>query len=272
MTERTIKIEGVGEIAIRPLASLSDYQQAVEIQYSTWGEDFTECVPSSMLRISQKVGGVAAGAFSDDDKMVGFIYGISGLRKGIPAHWSHMLAVTPEARGGRLGTLLKAYQRDVLLDDGIEFMYWTYDPLIAANANLNINRLSAFPVEYAVNMYGDNTGSDLHSGLGTDRFVVEWKLADPNVAAAVTRTSALKTTRDEGAPTAGPDNVADPPDSERVYVEIPADIIAMKESNFDQAKKWRECTRSHLSHYLAEGYTVAGFCKGDPAYYYLIRT
>jgi predicted GNAT superfamily acetyltransferase len=164
-------------VVLRAFASRSDYDQAVTLQRDTWGQDFTECVPASILQISQKVGGVAAGAFDAANRLIGFVYGISGLRDGRPAHWSHMLAVYPEYRGRRLGTRLKALQRDLLLAEGIDVAYWTYDPLIAGNAHLNINLLGALPIEYVPDMYGSNTGSDLHSGLGTDRFVVEWNLA-----------------------------------------------------------------------------------------------
>jgi predicted GNAT superfamily acetyltransferase len=163
------------EFTIRPLESHDDFLQCVALQHETWGADFVDSVPPSILQVCQKVGGVAAGAFDGEGRLVGFVFGLSGVRHGRLAHWSDMLAVREELRGRGLGQRLKAFQLSLLLERGIEVAYWTYDPLEAGNANININRLAAFPVEYVPDMYGEAT-STLHAGLSTDRFVVEWWL------------------------------------------------------------------------------------------------
>ena len=112
-------------LVLRRFESRDDHQQCVELQRATWGRDFTECVPPSILQVSQKVGSVAAGAFDEDGRLAGFVFGLSGLRDGRSAHWSHMLAVRSELRGTGLGTKLKAFQRDLLLESGIEVARWT---------------------------------------------------------------------------------------------------------------------------------------------------
>ena len=242
-------------LVLRAFETRGDYDQAVTLQRDTWGQDFTECVPASIIQISHKVGGVAAGAFDTDGRLVGFVYGISGLRDGKPAHWSHMLAVYPQYRGNRIGTRLKALQRDMLLAGGIEVAYWTYDPLIAGNAQLNINLLHALPVEYVPDMYGSDTGSDLHSGLGTDRFVVEWRLTDPQVESVL-----------QGHAVEHP--VAD----NDVRVAIPWDVQSVKRADPERALTWRQVTREALLWHLQNGYRVVGFQRDRPAdrgYYYL---
>jgi predicted GNAT superfamily acetyltransferase len=65
-----------------------------------------------------------------------------------------MLAVQPAAQGQGLGRRLKAYQRSCLLALGIEVACWTYDPLVAANAHLNLNRLGARATQYLPDLYG----------------------------------------------------------------------------------------------------------------------
>lgn len=249
---------------LRPFASPGDYQQGVDLQRLTWGEDFTECVPGSMLRISQKVGGVTAGAFDEHGVLAGFVYGVSGLRDDRPAHWSHMLAVRPEYRGQGLGTKLKVLQRDLLLASGIEVALWTYDPLFAGNANFNINVLAARPIEYVVNMYGSDTGSELHSGLGTDRFVVRWDMADTMVEQTL---AGKRTTRGTDAPLAfdddSPDQAHAPetpfPDAPTVRIPLPADIQEVKHRQPETAQAWRNATRNALQFYMARGYQVIGF-------------
>ncbi|HYO12137.1 MAG TPA: GNAT family N-acetyltransferase, partial [Thermoanaerobaculia bacterium] len=116
------------DLTFRPLSSLPDYEACIELQRMTWGRDFSDVVPLSILKIVQKVGGIAAGAFAPDGRMLGFIFGVTGVRDGRPLHWSHMLAVDPEARDLGLGTRLKLYQRELLVQSGVEEMQWTYDP------------------------------------------------------------------------------------------------------------------------------------------------
>ena len=147
-----------GGIELRSLNSDADYEAAIDLQRQTWGTRFEDTVPSTILMISQKMSGVLVGAFDEDGRMLGFLYGLSGFRYGRRAHWSHMLAVAREARGRGLGRELKVFQRELLLPLGVETVYWTYDPLVARNANLNLNRLGALPVEYVVHMYGEDTG------------------------------------------------------------------------------------------------------------------
>ena len=257
----------VQNFVLRPFEKTEDYDQCVALQRLTWGRDFTECVPQAILRISQKVGGVAAGAFDDTGRMVGFVFGVSGFRNGRNAHWSHMLAVQPQLRGTGVGTQLKALQRDLLLANDISVAYWTYDPLVSGNAHLNINRLAASPVEYVPDMYGSDTGSELHSGLGTDRFIVEWELENDNIAKALAgewepvaddppaQATAAVNLDDGSQPTTEIRQSEDSP----VHVVIPTDIQEVKQATPRQAREWRASTRSAFQWYLQHGYRVIGF-------------
>ena len=78
-------------ITLRPLASRTDYAACADLQRDVWGPDFRDVVPVTILMVSQRVGGVAAGAFSEEGQLVGFVFGISGVRGGDLAHWSDML-------------------------------------------------------------------------------------------------------------------------------------------------------------------------------------
>lgn len=162
-------------VELRPLSTESEFAACVRMQQEIWGDTYGELVPPIILQIVQKVGGVAVGAFGEDGGLLGFVFGITGVKNGRLVHWSHILAVQPELRNSGLGRRLKEYQRDMLLPLGVESIYWTFDPLVAKNAYLNLNRLGAEVVEYVVDMYG-RTGSALHA-LGTDRLVVAWRIA-----------------------------------------------------------------------------------------------
>lgn len=267
---------------IRTLSTPEDYAACVRLQRLTWGSEFTELVPPVILMLTQKVGGIAAGAF-DGDELAGFVYGLTGFRDGKPVHWSHMLAVRPQFEGLGIGRRLKEFQREQLLERGIESMRWTFDPLVARNAHLNLNRLGATIVEYVTNMYGTDTGSVFHSGLGTDRFVVEWRLESPAVAATLAGTPPKPNEANLRAPVANTlesDETVLPaerdlPQVPIVRIEIPGDIERIKAESMELGRRWRDSTRRACLWYLARSYTVAGFHKDTETgrcFYHLFKT
>ncbi len=102
---------------------------------------------------------------------------MTGVRDGELVHWSDMLAVRPEARDHGIGRRLKLYQRSLVAELGVTQILWTFDPLVSRNAHLNLNALGARVTDYVPDMYGADTGSALHQGIGTDRFVVAWEVS-----------------------------------------------------------------------------------------------
>ena len=230
------------QVEIRPLRSHEDFQACVALQRLTWGEHFSECVPATILNVVQRIGGVTAGAFDARGTLLGFVFGISGVREGRIVHWSDMLAVREEAQGLGIGRRLKQFQRETLVAEGVETIYWTYDPLVARNAHFNLNRLGARVVEYVPNMYGDHTASKLHDGIGTDRFIVAWDVVAP------------VTTDRDGAPGEG-----------TVRIEIPASLQRVMAQAPDEARSWRSSTREAFQRWMGMGYTVAGFHRDERA-------
>lgn len=247
-----------GTLTLRNLDRWPDFEACVELQRETWGRDFSACVPAPVLMVAQKVGGVTAGAFDADGRLLGFVFGLTGYSGGRPFHWSHMLAVREDARDTGLGIKLKLYQRELLLQNGVDRARWTFDPLVAKNAHINLNRLGAVVVDHVENMYGDSN-STLHAGLGTDRFVVEWRLADDEVARVI----------------AGHDTVGkDAPSGSAVRIEIPADIYEVLEQAPHEAVQWRTRTRAAFRQYLAQGYRVSTFQRDSASgrcFYGLVR-
>src|SRR5690348_914527 len=102
---------GASPMVIRTLASEDDLRACVALQKLTWGADYDEFVPPSILTVTQKIGGVAAGAFDEDGTMLGFVFGLPGVRGGQIIHWSDMLAVREDARDRGVGQRLKEFQR-----------------------------------------------------------------------------------------------------------------------------------------------------------------
>ncbi|HXU45168.1 MAG TPA: GNAT family N-acetyltransferase [Thermoanaerobaculia bacterium] len=261
-------------MTLRPLASAADFVAAVELQRATWGRAFSDLVPASLLQVSQKVGGVAAGAFDATGRLLGLVYGLSGVVAGRPAHWSHLLAVKPEARDRGVGYRLKLYQRDLLVAQGVAVVRWTYDPLEARNAHLNLNRLGAEVESYAEEMYAAEFGSELAEGIGTDRFIVAWDLESPRVEAALAGRLPREPERFAGTPIVAPPLGEDDPlpEGPRVRVEIPRSIQDLKAADLDRAVAFRAATRRALQSFLRSGSRVEGLVsEGERRFYALER-
>lgn len=255
---------------IRDLVSQRELAEAVRLQEETWGEDFSERVPAAILMVGRKIGGVSAGAFSPEDRMLGFVFGLTGVRDGRLVHWSDMLAVRPEARGRHLGEALKRFQRDRCAELGVEVIYWTFDPLVSRNAHLNLNRLGAKVEEFVPDMYGADTHSRMHA-LGTDRFVVAWPIGTEPVTTPSTHESLADTPVVGGASGDAPAPGAPLPDAPVVAVRIPQDYHALIDADIAQAGSWRSSARRAFLHYLPRGYRVTAFVPHPVAAYLLTR-
>ena len=258
------------EIEIRPAQTRADLEACVELQRDTWGQGFSEVVPVSMMQVTGKMGGICLGAFGPGGTMLGVVYGVTGIRGGRRAHWSHMLAVRQRARNLGIGRRLKIAQKEALVEQGVTTMYWTFDPLVARNAHLNINLLGASVDEFVPDMYGVSD-SDLHR-LGTDRFIVKWDLGGGRGAEEAAR-------REEeagggpgrpvvGMPGGGPDQV--PLDLDAVEVVIPSDIEAVEARSFDEALGWRHASRRVFQRLLVGSHEVSGFIKGQQHARYVV--
>lgn len=254
-------------IEIRTLATHDELRQCVELQRDTWGDDFTDLVPVSILKVAQRIGGVAVGGFDERGTLVGFVFGLTGIERGRIVHWSDMLAVKPEARNVGLGRRLKEYQRQVVRELGAAVIYWTYDPLVARNAHLNFNRLGVRLAEYVVDMYGI-TDSPLHGGMPTDRLIVAWPTHDIEIDERLADSArALGSGDCEHAPIATPEWIAGVAGAtilpHCVRVEIPAHAERMFLDAPGDAAAWRLSVRHGVQWGLSAGYTITAFARDE---------
>lgn len=250
-----------GGISIRPLASQPDFLACVELQGDVWGPEYTDNVPASLLQVATYVGGIVIGAFDAAGDLAGFVFGITGVADGKIVHWSHLLGVRDSARNLGVGRLLKEAQRQALAARGVHTMSWTFDPLVAKNAHLNLNRLGARVIRYVPDMYG-TTRSPLHYGLATDRLVVSCDTRLPTPRPSFSGPSAPV-----------PIATAEPRDGDLRFdssappavfgIEVPADIQQVIAHAPAAAATWRESVREYFQWGLAHDYDVTGIQR-DP--------
>ncbi len=160
-------------IEVRALTEQSELQEAVRLQKEIWGFAEIELLPVRLFVVATKVGGQVFGAF-DGPEMIAFLLAIPGIKQGGASYLhSHMMGVLPPYRNKGVGRMLKLRQREEAIEQGVQLVEWTFDPLELKNAFFNIERLGAVVRRYVLNQYGTTT-SRLHGGLPTDRCVAEW--------------------------------------------------------------------------------------------------
>jgi predicted GNAT superfamily acetyltransferase len=129
-----------------------------------------------------------------------------------------------------------------------------------------------------IDMYGSDTDSALHRGLGTDRFIVAWEIAAPRMHDPPPPPEAQSTARvvnasaGDGVPTLP--QLRDGPPARPLRVEIPLEIDKVQQRSLELAGRWRATTRAAFTWALEHGYHVAGFYRDAAAgrgYYVLAR-
>ena len=267
-------------------AELADVEA---LQRIVWPGDDLEIVPAHVLLTAAHNGGLVAGAWAGE-RLAGFVFGFLGFHEAEPArrlkHCSHMLGVHPDFRSAGVGYALKMFQREHVLRQRLDLMTWTYDPLLARNARLNIGKLGAVCNTYLPNLYGEMRDG-LNAGLPSDRFQVDWWIATDRVASCVGQKSAprpgLADLLSAGAFLVNPASVLElpePPDHSAwptqlpatVLVEIPVDFLALKAADPAQALRWRLSTRATFLALFDRDYVVTDFVYApDRGAYVLAR-
>ena len=222
-------------IEVRELHTPAELAGAVRLQFEIWGPN--DATPANQLVISVKTGGHVLAAF-DGDLLVSFAYGFPAVLQGQePWIASHMLATRPEYGGQGIGRLLKWRQRDWALAHGFHRITWTFDPLEARNAHLNLNLLGAVAKDYIVDCYGPMEDK-LNRGLPSDRLMADWQLESERVVAA---------------------SRGERPDASGERVRVPQDYQALRRERPEGALDERLRVREELMAHLAADHTCVAF-------------
>jgi predicted GNAT superfamily acetyltransferase len=259
----------MSDIQIRDLTTIEEFRQVVALEQAIWGyTDPGDIVTVPVFIFTVHRGATLLGAITPDGRMVGFAYGVVGMKDGRAMQWSHMAGVLPEFRGG-LGYRLKLAQRDRALRQGLDLIEWTFDPLQAMNAHFNFAKLGGVSEEYAVNFYGEST-SALHRGTPTDRLVLSWKIAEPHVVRRLDQAGLRARAHEVAeAPVANPTTIDGKwrkasaidvaLDDRRVWIEIPTGFTDMQQQAPERALQWRMDVRQLFQAYFGKGYRAVDF-------------
>jgi predicted GNAT superfamily acetyltransferase len=247
---------------------------AERIQRHAWGMSDRGVVPAEQIRAAVHNGGLLLIARSDGEP-VGFCYGFVGLDGHTPILCSHMLAVVPREQSRGVGRALKEAQRRHAAARGFARITWTFDPLQARNAYLNLHRLGAVTRRYLVDHYGPMDDA-INAGLPSDRLVAEWDVdADRPAPEAVPGGpwALAAVAGADGAPHPGP-LAPEALDGDAALVAVPADIDRLRSSDPTAGPAWRAALRSALSAAFEAGMVAVDLARdvGDDCHAYVLRT
>jgi predicted GNAT superfamily acetyltransferase len=261
--ERANQAAASAGVTLGALTSLEDAESVVHVMRETWGDH--DLMPREMLRALAESGNVPWGAFDGED-IVGYVLGWAGVDPddGIHVH-SHMLATLPSRRHAGVGYALKLAQRAMSLDQGINLVRWTFDPLIARNAHFNVTKLGAHCDRFNRNFYGE-MGDTLNAGDRSDRLVVRWDLdREPGPWPFPTGEGVVVVRA------AGPADLPRPERSEEAMFEasadgegcvrlgIPRDYANLRRVDPGLGQEWRDATGEILVECFALGLRVVAF-------------
>jgi predicted GNAT superfamily acetyltransferase len=148
-----------------------------------------------------------------------------------------MTAVLDKFRDKGIGHALKVDQYKWAKQNHYKEITWTFDPLVARNAKLNILKLGVDISAYYPNFYGDMP-DELNAGDESDRVMASLKV----VGELPTPKTAITT-----------------PDASALLIAIPDDIVAIRVKDIAENLRWRREVRDKFVGVLARGGKVVGF-------------
>ena len=240
----------------------------VPLQEATWSGDVV-VPPQLMLAVAHNGGFVALGYGAEDPEPAGFVFGFIGIYDYHFRHHSHMLAVREPYRGSGLAQALKEAQRDHCLDQGIETVAWTMDPLEARNARFNFGKLGAFTRTYHRDFYG-TMPDKLNQGLPSDRIYVEWPIGHDRTYKRLRGDDVPPSLEDAEREGVGyllradgdrPGPAGATGSASHLLVEIPHAFQDLKAHDPTMALRWRIAAREALERAFGEGYAAVEFLR-----------
>lgn len=249
-------------VELRALTTNEDADRILGVMIATWGEH--QLVPREMIRALADSGNAPFGAFVGA-RMVGYVLGWAGVddRDGLHVH-SHMLAALPDRRHRGVGFALKLAQRAQALDQGARVARWTFDPLVARNAYLNLHKLGAIADRFERDFYGEMTDT-VNRGERTDRLVVRWDLEREPGPRAIPADAAIVLAREGDRPGA-----VRPAEGGALLVEVPRDLAELRARDPTMGAAWREASALAIEACLAAGMVAAAFDRGRSAYQFAL--
>jgi predicted GNAT superfamily acetyltransferase len=232
------------QIQVRRLETLTDQTLGRQIFDQTWAMDSGTEITPNLLQAMVHSGAYLSGAFIDE-KCVGAAFAFPATTEGLHLH-SHMTAVLVKYRDKGIGYSLKIDQWNWAKKNNYKEITWTFDPLVARNAKLNLIKLGVDISAYYPNFYGDMPDA-LNAGDESDRVMASWKVYGEQPVAKSVITN---------------------PDKADTLIKIPEDIVTIRSEDISENLKWRHKVREEFMRAFEKGGKVVGFSANNE---YVVR-
>ncbi|MCX6044602.1 MAG: GNAT family N-acetyltransferase [Chloroflexi bacterium] len=247
--------------------------QIRQLQQQIWGSTPEFLYPVDMHSLEFGLGTSLVARV--EGKTAGFLFGFYKFgESSLPLDWSaqfngrlrlesQILGVLPAYRGMRLAFLLKKVQAENALQQGIQLINWTVDPLQYPNAALNFGMLGALAFDFTPDYYPFR--NELNR-VPASRFSLTWLANSLRVRdrlATSVRTTIVDLHRQASIPRVNDrwrtlDEAVDAPS---IALEIPTNWTALQQENLDEALQWRMATDALFQRYIGRNpgqYVVTG--------------
>ncbi|MEM0157325.1 MAG: GNAT family N-acetyltransferase [Thermoplasmataceae archaeon] len=231
-------------------------RQAIPVIRSAWGMENIEQLVKDMLAAMRFHGGLVMLA-REDGRVVGMHFSFAGMKNGKTYLYSHMTGVVAERKYSGIGEILKLRQKEWAIRNGYDLIAWTYDPLMALNANFNIHKLGSISRTYLRDFYGEMEDA-LNFGIPTDRFVTEWWILRERFRAGKPECYINCTEK--------PIEFRNDQCADVLGLHIPEDYVDMKRKDHGRALELRLATRAKFEELFSAGYTVTDYDRKNSAY------
>jgi predicted GNAT superfamily acetyltransferase len=264
------------KVRIKELRHLAEFEKLLDIQRAVWGHNETDLTPPHLFRVHSHLGAIIIGAYVGKE-IAGFVYSFPAVHNEKCCLHSHQLAVLPKFQGLGIGKLLKNAQRDEAVKRGFDLITWTFDPMGARNANLNLHALGAIARTYLPDFYGRMPALWLGPDIPTDRLLIEWpvrkarpgnKPEETGKGDFVQRTAKALERKDPLNPLSYPGRSRLGLADRIVLVEILRDVRSLTRKP-GLVAAWQKALRRVLKGYFARGYRAVDFIFGDRVFYVL---
>jgi len=232
------------QIQVRKLETIAEQNIGRYIFDETWALDSGSEITPNLLQAMVHSGAYLSGAFIEE-KCVGAAFAFPATTSGPHLH-SHMTAVLDGYRDQGIGYALKIDQWFWAKKNNYKEITWTFDPLVARNAKLNLTKLGVDISRYYPNFYGDMPDA-LNAGDESDRLMASWKVIgdQPTPRSMILNPSATDT-----------------------LIKIPEDIVVIRGEDLSENLKWRRKVREEFMRVFEKNGKVIGFSANNE---YVVR-
>ena len=226
------------------LTKFRNQEFARSIFDKTWNMRHGTEITSNLLQALVHSGSYLSGAFIEG-VCIGASFAFPATNNGFHLH-SHMTAVLDAHRDKGVGYALKIDQWHWAKKNNYKEITWTFDPLVARNAKLNLIKLGVDISAYYPNFYGDMPDA-LNAGDESDRVMASWKVAGEQPIAKSIITN---------------------PNRSDTLIKIPEDIVGIRNKDISENLKWRRKVREEFMQAFEKGGKVVGFTANNE---YVVR-